>query len=299
MTGVIAAICKKVKQIFNEKGQDVVEFALLCAFCVGIGLFVREVGFSEAIGSSYSAGKPELLTAAIGNNYVNHTDSNEQQQSGEKTYTDYFNEWRDTSLSELANKDKAERIKADQLALQLIAKAFIGKKYTDAEAGGVRELMTTFTRGENLKKIDKFKPADGQNGYSEATLVPLSYQLVNEENGSYYTWLQTDENRNLVSQVLANNAQIVSKEESGNLKRTKVEDGIFYSDGMISSDGNQLRTVNLRLHYTNGVVDSVDIAARQGGWNGTVVSGLNLNVTESGYTVNDKDYVLNPNLQRN
>ena len=67
---------------------------------------------------------------------------------------------------------------------------------------------------------------------------------------------------------------------------------------MISSVGNQLRTVNLRLHYTNGVVDSVDIAARQGGWDGNIVSNLNLNVTESGYTVNDKDYVLKPNLAR-
>ena len=41
-------------------------------------------------------------------------------------------------------------------------------------------------------------------------------------------------------------------------------------------------------------VDSVDIAARQGKWNGTSIDNLNLNVTNSGYTVNDKDYVLHP-----
>lgn len=72
------------------------------------------------------------------------------------------------------------------------------------------------------------------------------------------------------------------------------EDGIFYSDGMIGGSDNPLRTVNLRFHYTNGQVDSVDIAARQGKWDSISIDNLNLNVTNSGYTVNDKDYVLYP-----
>ncbi len=132
--------------------------------------------------------------------------------------------------------------------------------------------------------------------YSEATLVPLAFELVSDGSG-YYTWLKTEENKNLVSQVLANNADIVGKQESG-IARTKVEDGILYSDGIITDVGNTLRTVNLRLHYTNGIVDSVDITARQGNYSGNVIEGLNLNVTTNpGYTVNDKDYVRYPNLR--
>ena len=207
-------------------------------------------------------------------------------------YSYYFNLWRDTPLNQLQTIDPAERIKADQKALELIAKAFIGKDFN-----GVKELMRTFTRGEDLRKIEQFDPADGLNGYSEATLVPLAFELVRDESGSYYTWLKTEENKNLVSNVLASNADIVSKEQSG-IARTKVEDGILYSDGIISDVGNTLRTVNLRLHYTNGIVDSVDITARQGNYSGNVLEGLNLNVTADGYTLNDKDYVKNPNLPR-
>ena len=207
-------------------------------------------------------------------------------------YSYYFNLWRDTPLNQLQAIDPAERIKADQKALELIARAWIGKDFN-----GVKELMRTFTRGEDLRKIEQFDPADGLNGYSEATLVPLAFELVRDESGSYYTWLKTEENKNLVSNVLASNADIVSKEQSG-IARTKVEDGILYSDGIISDIGNTLRTVNLRLHYTNGIVDSVDITARQGNYSGNVLEGLNLNVTADGYTLNDKDYVKNPNLPR-
>ena len=209
-----------------------------------------------------------------------------------KTYQYYFDKWRDTPLEQLKTEDPEERVIADQKALELIAKAFIGKNFE-----GVKELMRTFTRGEDLKKIEQFDPADGLNGYSEATLVPLAFELVSDGTGGYYTWLKTEENKNLVSQVLASNADIVGKQESG-IARTKVEDGILYSDGIISEVGNTLRTVNLRLHYTSGIVDSVDITARQGNYSGNVLEGLNLNVTADGYTLNDKDYVKNPNLPR-
>ncbi len=55
--------------------------------------------------------------------------------------------------------------------------------------------MRTFTRGEDLRKIEQFDPADGLNGYSEATLVPLAFELVRDESGSYYTWLKTEETK--------------------------------------------------------------------------------------------------------
>ena len=220
-------------------------------------------------------------------------DKIENSPDDDHPYSYYFNLWRDTPLSQLQTIDPAERLKADQKALELIARAFIGKNFSE-----VKDLMRTFTRGEDLKKIEQFDPADGLNGYSEATLVPLAFELVSDSSSSgYYTWLKTEENKNLVSQVLASNADINGKQESG-IARTKVEDGILYSDGIITDVGNTLRTVNLRLHYTNGIVDSVDITARQGNYSGTVIEGLNLNVTANqGYTVNDKDYVRYPNLR--
>ena len=259
----------------KEKGQGLVEYALLLAFVAGIAMmiFSGNGSLKHALADTFS--ETARILADICNDKA-------------KGYSDYFHDWRDLSLADLAAKDPNERLAVDQMALETIAKNFIGKDFEE-----VKDLMRTYTRGENLTNIEKFDPKDGLNGYSESTLVPLSFELVQEADGSYYTWLQTEENRNLVSQVLANDAQIVGKNDTA-LKRTMVEDGIFYSDAMISGGDNPLRTVNLRLHYTDGKVDSVDIAARQGKWNGTSIDNLNLNVTNSGYSVNDRDYVLHP-----
>ena len=266
---------ERFKVTLKEKGQGLIEYALILAFVAGIAmmLFSGNGNLKDTLISTFS--ETARILAGICNDKA-------------KNYADYFRSWRDLSLADLAAQDSNERLLADQMALDIIAKAFIGKDFEE-----VKDLMRTYTRGENLINIEKFDPKDGLNGYSESTLVPLSFELVQEADGSYYTWLQTEENRNLVSQVLASDAQIIGRDDTA-LKRTRVEDGIFYSDAMISSDGNPLRTVNLRLHYTDGKVDSVDIAARQGKWNGTSIDNLNLNVTNSGYSVNDRDYVLHP-----
>ena len=266
---------KRFEVTLKEKGQGLTEYALILAFVAGIAmmLFSGNGNLKDTLISTFS--ETARILAGICNDKA-------------KNYADYFRNWRDLSLADLAAQDSNERLLADQMALDIIAKAFIGKDFEE-----VKDLMRTYTRGENLVNIEKFDPKDGLNGYSESTLVPLSFELVQEADGSYYTWLQTEENRNLVSQVLASDAQIIGRDDTA-LKRTRVEDGIFYSDAMISNDGNPLRTVNLRLHYTDGKVDSVDIAARQGKWNGTSIDNLNLNVTNSGYSVNDRDYVLHP-----
>ena len=36
----------KVLQFLNKKGQGIVEFALVLAFCVGIGMAAREAGLN-------------------------------------------------------------------------------------------------------------------------------------------------------------------------------------------------------------------------------------------------------------
>lgn len=88
-------------------------------------------------------------------------DKIESSPDDDHPYSYYFNLWRDTPLSQLQTIDPAERLKADQKALELIARAFIGNDFN-----GVKDLMRTFTRGEDLKKIEQFDPADGLNGYS-------------------------------------------------------------------------------------------------------------------------------------
>lgn len=306
MTDFIAKFYKKVKLIFNEKGQDIVEFALLCAFCVGIGLFARNAGFSDVIKSSFDEGKPELLTAAIGTkNASSESGSSNQQQSESQGYLDYYNDWHDYKSTDLKEISKEERIKADQLALQLIAKEFIGK---DEE--GVFELMKLFsnnTQNENQetyynnlrKAIAENKERNKGNGYSSGTLVPLSYSKDTLDSNNGYLWLDRNNNINTIKSMVGDAAEVYERDDTSNPNynqnslKTTCMDRLFYSDDMLDNSINNQKTVSLRLHYTNGVVDEVIISARAGGADAkgeTMCEGLCLNVTGSEpdeYTVND------------
>ena len=67
MMGVVTKINEKLKSLFRQKGQGLVESALILALCVGIGLAAREMGFFDAISAVFDSGEqPEYLTAAIG-----------------------------------------------------------------------------------------------------------------------------------------------------------------------------------------------------------------------------------------
>lgn len=298
MTGVVTTICKTVRLIVNRKGQGVVEFALLCAFCVGIGLFVRDVGFSDAIDSSYSAGKPDLLTAAIGNKYVNHNDGGEQQ-SEDKGYLDYYRLWHDMNSTDLEELSNEERKRADQLALCLIAQNFIGK-----DEDGVFDLMALFSnksQNENQTTYDNtLRNAIKENksqpgGYSSGMLVPLSYSKNTLDNNNGYLWLEKNNNINTIKSIVGDEAEVYDREDTSNPNydknslKTACLDRLFYSHDMLDSGQ---KTVSLRLHYNaNGVVDEVIISARSGGVNSkgeTMGEGLCINVTDTGYTENNQ-----------
>ena len=60
--------CREVrKRLLTQKGQGLVEFALILAFCAAIAWAANEVGFGDAISSLLDRGdQPEYVTAAIG-----------------------------------------------------------------------------------------------------------------------------------------------------------------------------------------------------------------------------------------
>lgn len=69
----------KMLRVFNHKGQSIVEFALLCAFCVGVGLIVRETNLVEALGASFSGTGTHAAPTAIVAGETTH--------AGSETYT--------------------------------------------------------------------------------------------------------------------------------------------------------------------------------------------------------------------
>ena len=290
MIGIMSDIIKSLKQLFNKKGQGIVEFALLCAFCAAIGLFARDAGFSEAFDSSLEKSKDDLYWAEI-------------KQRTRSSYISYFKDWRWKSSAELRNPDtREERIQADQKALVIIAEAFLGKNENQ-----VFSLMNYFSNSpdnnsephyiNNLKCIDD--NGDG-TGFSNI-LVPLSYQW-NKLNGHTtldknqgWLWLDANNNQNTVLYLTDKLGEVYDKFATNNPTyntshsqlKTVTTDRLFYSDDMLDSAGK----VKLRLHYTNGRVDFVDIALGKGDadWkcknnSEPIAERLCLHVVESGYS---------------
>jgi hypothetical protein len=107
--------------------------------------------------------------------------------------------------------------------------------------------------------------------------VPLSYKDKNFDTDKYL-WLESNNNAALITTIAGNDAQAYVKDKYNNITlpdgttlndskgKTISADMIFYSDGMIAQPNDSAvdRTVALKVHYTNGRVDQVQIAAQKG-----------------------------------
>ena len=297
MMGIMSNTIKKLKRPLNGKGQGIVEFALLCAFCAAIGLFARDAGFSEAFNEALDKSKPELYSAAIGM----------RPRNG---YMYYFNQWSTMQSGDLGSMDNNnERIEADQKALVKLAEAYLGK--TENQVLGIMNLFSNATKDSAAPYVAALK-INGNNGtgFSTGVLVPLSYSqnTLNNNNGAQedadrrkgWLWFDANNNQNTVAYLTDTQGKTYGKfdpenpnynDNFSNLK-TITTDRLFYSNDMLDTNGR----VTLRLHYTDGKVDFVDIALRTGN-NGTsdtnnnnpIATDLCLHVVESGYTTFDME----------
>lgn len=297
MTGIMLESICFVKRRFNKKGQGIVEFALLCAFCAAIGLFVRDAGFSEAFYDSLDKSKPELYAAEIGQRLRNN-------------YMEYYHKWRYKTAETIRSEDpeNKERILADQKALVKIAETFLGK--TDKQALNLMDLFSNSDKANMVPEyIAAIKCPSSGTGFSEGVLVPLSYKANSLDNNGDNDdnrvdgWIHFERNNNqYTTQYLTNQeAKTFDKYDketnpawikTKNLK-TVTTDRIFYSEDMLNYSGGK---VTVRLHYTNGKVDFVDIALRVGNPNpndgnawvsnkAAFATDLCLHVVESGHTL--------------
>jgi len=268
----------RIRRTIREKGQGLTEYVLILAFIAGIAFMM--------FGGNGS------LRGTLVNTFTETHRILAGLFSEEKTYSDYFHDWRNTPLNELSQIDNDERIKADQDALAFIARAFIGLPPDQAQAK-----LKEFTNGNSSKNDSAKLNGNAQNGYSKGILVPFSYYDYGTFDDSGYIKLDNDQNPNTAT-YLASDARAFPQSNSPVSNTAITQDRLFYSNDMLGNSNSSQRTVSARLHYTNGVVDSVDITARKGAYNGAIANGLNLTVTETSYSVNTKDYVTNPNQSR-
>ena len=315
MNGIMSERINGLKQRIRNKGQGVVEFALLCAFCAAIGIFARDVDFAGAFDESLDKSKPVLYAAEIG-------------QRKRNNYMEYYHAMRYQTKSEILSgpyKDNPTRIEADQKALVKIAETYLGKTENQ-----VMNLMDFYSNSDKANVAPEYiaalkGPADG-TGFSAGVLVPMSYRnnTLDKNNGSAdgrtkgWVHYEKNNNQNTALYLSNNEARVYDKYDADNPnylldknRNTVCTDRLFFSDDLL--DYNSAR-VTVRLHYTDGMVDFVDIALRVGNTsttsnnylnnNAKFAEGLYLHVNEAGHTqienpgsAGGSDIINNPQLK--
>ena len=314
MNGLITRIMKACKSLLAQKGQGLVEFALILAFCVGIGVAAREAGVTEAISNLLDSGeRTEDVTAAIGGPLA----------ADRLNYGKYLAKWGKKTADELAAINNQERITGDQKGLVAIAQNFLGK-----DAQGVFDQINVFSNSFSANDCPQFLKNNTNKNYAMAkdadgwsnVLVPLSYKNYNnkDKDDAGYIWLEANKNADTIDYMTgAKNAdgtkgdgpvaEIYRKPSSdvtskagkkleGSKTKTVSVDRVFYSDEMIAGED---RSVVLQVHYNSETnkVDQVRIAAVLG--NGTQATGNNPSAAATGLdltvigSTSDLRYIVN------
>ncbi len=252
MSGLLTYIKKAWKRLLSQKGQGLTEFALVLAFCAGIGWAANSVGFREAINAVIDSGRQnEQHTAAIGGDNVNK-------------YAALFHEMRVTRKTELINSYSAkQRVDADLSGLQNIANALIGM-----DEATFRGLINSV-------------PYDGKEGYQIlAYRDKEGYYREQQNSDKFHSGAikdgakdtGTETNLNMATLLLGNSTTESFVKEFG-----KDNDGswraerYFFSDGMVN-DGNgrgggdvQSRVYAQIETNTDGKITGVHIYVRSNG----------------------------------
>ncbi len=147
---------KRITTIFNNKGQGIVEFALILALCVSMYMGLDSLEFKQTIRGIYDDVVVENVTKVYGLGDV---------------YVMALDAWGKKTRAELAEVPDPHRLNADQQALINIGKAFIGKSLT----------------AEDVYKMVK-SPTDtfGSNHISQGKEVVIFNLVDHSDNDSYF-----------------------------------------------------------------------------------------------------------------
>lgn len=248
----------KIRTITKQKGQGIVEYALILAFAVGIAMLLNTTGIGSAVKGVFEDVADYLAY---------------------RNYDSFYGNLHNATNAELAAIDNSKRIKADQEGLQSLVQNLIGLSKEDALTE-LQKLMPNAT-------LNDVKP--GTNGDSN-TFTIMSY-WDHYDAGTPYITLGNDSQINAVNYVTGGQATTYGYKAADNTiknDKTIAVDRFFYSQDM--SGESSRKTITAQLHYgSDNKVESVNIVAHQGDQNGAAINSMNIKVTGSGwrgYSVN-------------
>lgn len=249
------------RRTIKEKGQGLTEYVLILAFIAGVAFMM--FGGNGSLKGTLVDTVAETVDILAG-------------LFEDKTYADYFADWRKLSNNELASINNRKRIKADQQAMYELAKAFIGKNSDDAKA-----LLGRYTSLNQDGNTPAAVAGDGEHSNQLVLLATWDHFSDNKN----WTTLGRPNQGNYTLQTLTNNeAEITSGSGGG-----KTNDRVFFSDAMtLDTTGRRVTAV---LNYgSDHTVESVSVIAQtetsRDSKEYVDIPGYNLTVTGSGYTVN-------------
>ena len=251
---------EKFRVIAKQKGQGVIEYAVLLAFVVALAMFLNAGGLKGSVIAVFDDVEDFLAY---------------------RTYLEYYGDWHNLSYSDLSAQSNEKRIRADQEGLQKLVQNLIGLDQGLALAE-LKKIM-----GNNAVTANDVNP-NGQDGNGDSKVLTLlgtwDHYIDNHPQGdSPYVTLSRETQANAVAYV-TNGQASTYKLSNG---KTVSGDRVFYSNDMIKD--NQEKTVTAQLHYKDGKVESVDVVTHIGNASSkNYAESLSITVTGSGR----KDYTV-------
>lgn len=259
----------KLTKLNREKGQGLTEFVLILAFVAGIAIAVFGGGGSLKGTLVNTFTKTYSILAGL------FDENNDGYVAASKNYPNFFRDWSTKSSEELNEISSAERLKADQEGLALIASYFLGKTQDEvhklmAGEGNTPGFSNTYNNAASWisTNLDADRMGPVEDGWSQV-MVPLSYWNSDFDANGYY-WLECSSNVNLINQMAGqDNSDIVHagkenfKVDNVTQNRSATHNRLFYSDGMIGADSSN-RAVTVQVHYNGDTVDQVRVSAQTG-----------------------------------
>lgn len=266
---------RKLRNAVKQKGQGIIEYALLLSFVVGIAMLLNGANLGGAVKDTFDS----VANLLAGNSSNSSSSTN--------TYAQRTSQWRQyaTDKELLDNTTPEERLKSDQELLVSIGEMFLGQKLSDVEsmlaqynthiAYGTVEDPTGYIWNSRSKYTN---PADAtMNESDDVTLFKYqdpknSDQMIYAKNDSTHNYAQAAE---MITQGTVKASDFDPITLSANQR-------VFYSDDMI--DQGYARKLNARFGVDENTkeITSVHLYARRDSNDNSAINGLDLTVSKSG-----------------
>ena len=274
---------KTLRTYLNEKGQDLVEYTLLLAFCAALLMALNSNTFNQTIRMVFEKGVFDDVSTVLGAGNAYTVAVEKWSQSSRRTLV----EIKKVNGKYVLGEDvipNSERLEADRQALNYIADFFLGMSLsqvkTDVFRNEFKEDSDFFTKErdililsykDNVKETeDTYDPVTQQYAVTAKTDIMTEGRKYNANEVIH--WMQGD-----YGKYKDPTASYDSSLDFNSGKR------YLYSNEMIDPDSSNVgntvkRNIRINLTFTDGVVTGIRVRAQQ---NGHDVPDLTITKTQS------------------